>query len=729
MMPAGTVAVPNCAARARGLSIKTNLPVNNDKGDEMFSQLTTAPAHKLEFTHTEAAPKHEMSKALLNDDWRHKWRPSDDNTHPPQLTLAPENKFSKAQSEVAQKNAKTKLRIDTLMANDTGQVCRIRNPKKSPLDPDFILSAPATKKEYSFAGNESYDGLASDVVDMYSAGPHGSSINLGPKHSVFMNLLTPTIREGFDMIRPTDPSGSSPDYAGKNDAWSRVSFVSTPSSSMNSAGALVDSQFPWVQIQAVKTGKRLQPQGWNHIDTGVKKAFAELEAPRTAGLPVEKERHNYETRKQAVAMQGVLNDTSIQSIQVDGQTRKGASSLGLHNEQDKGKGYNSILAKLHKASAHRLQANDPAIVSVNSSAWSTDYGKQPDDPLGRARHGSNDSAISGLSTRSPEKASTLNPKASQFLPTVIQKRSSATFAPGSPSKFNRPSVMGFFEEQMQTEMTPQNLKAMLDRIAFLESQVTYLTKRESRVLEEQKQAVIQQLNATRRLNGHLPQGPMLPPNDFNVQQLAMRGPAPTTGLGPSMANNMPALPIPGLAPTVFNGDHALAPPLGLYPNPNTGAPLAPPPGFSAQGMNGPQMMPPLGLSFPNIPQPGAPASQRPITQPVAPASTPVYIHNGAVGPKPVSKPKGPPRAGDPAWGKGQQEYEAYLEWRRTQDPKYHQECKERQIKRAERRRSEREKSDIRAEICLPGPKAPLEIRAPTDSQVSTEEKAKENVKA
>lgn len=58
------------------------------------------------------------------------------------------------------------------------------------------------------------------------------------------------------------------------------------------------------------------------------------------------------------------------------------------------------------------------------------------------------------------------------------------------------------------------------------------------------------------------------------------------------------------------------------------------------------------------------------------------------GPKPVMKPKGPPRPHDAMWHKKQQEYEAYLEHQRAKNPTYHRECRDRQAKRADRKKHE-----------------------------------------
>lgn len=66
------------------------------------------------------------------------------------------------------------------------------------------------------------------------------------------------------------------------------------------------------------------------------------------------------------------------------------------------------------------------------------------------------------------------------------------------------------------------------------------------------------------------------------------------------------------------------------------------------------------------------------------ATDPVPFHP-IFGPKPVEKPKGPPRPHDPLWNRQQQMYEAWLEWQRSINPARHLEGKERQNKRNERR--------------------------------------------
>lgn len=66
-----------------------------------------------------------------------------------------------------------------------------------------------------------------------------------------------------------------------------------------------------------------------------------------------------------------------------------------------------------------------------------------------------------------------------------------------------------------------------------------------------------------------------------------------------------------------------------------------------------------------------------------PEPVPAYAQH-PFGPKPVRKPKGPFRAGDPQQALQQQQYEAYLEWKRTSNTDYAQQCKARQARRAER---------------------------------------------
>lgn len=778
-MTSNAVTMPSGHVRARGLSNTTNLPAcikPKTMDADIFSQLSSAPAHKQDFGTTEAPPKREPSKALLNDDWRNKWRPG--GAKPERVPTESAQKIKGP--EVDSKMDKKKLRIDTVMAANVGRDGKanyVRYPGAS-VDPDFILSAPATKKEYDFAEEEK-------CLDLESGGETGAGninptdalqISIGPKRLVHLNAFTPTIEHGFrhmlsarPLDRPLNDANASI-FSQRERSFNASSNYSTKLTGMRSVAAKTSSevlghdltsvQFPAAEIREIKNAKRLQLKrmaNWNQVDESIRDSFAQLEAPRTAGLPIEQEREKHsnirQDGRQAVATMGVLEDPSVQSIQLNGQTRMGASTDSAQRETQERKRFDAILAKLNKSSAPARLVDDPAIISMKPASCITIPGKVAG---GTERRLSNDSAISGICAPSPQRAisqksSTLNPTASEFPFSFeqSQKQQPATFGFGGPSKFNRPSVMGFFEEPMPAAPAPSTYdhnQALLERLANLEVQIEQLS--ELQALQAQKRAIAQQLNIASSFNGSVaqqfnnpsgfngsyPQVPMLPPNDINMQLLAARGLLPQPGSVPPMAINMPVYPPSGPGPVSFNpGPMAMVPPPGVFPNANTGFPVPPPPDFAIPHIHGLPSMSNPHIPAPHMPQIPVPAMQDFINgpKPMGPASTPVYIPNGALGPKPVRKPKGPARPGDPAWAKAQQEYEAYLEWRRANDPQYHQQCKERQNKRADRLKSSLHESldnsaaqpatveikPPRSTITTARRNSAIEIKAPEDSRV------------
>lgn len=122
--------------RAHNLSIKTGTSssgsVHSSETDDAFSTGSFVHLSKPSSSTTESGSK--KIEALLNTDWRTNRRPRADTFDPPKTAGLPKPKTS----------PKPVLRVDT-----TRVTCdRI---KDSPVDPDFIHSAPATKKEFALA--------------------------------------------------------------------------------------------------------------------------------------------------------------------------------------------------------------------------------------------------------------------------------------------------------------------------------------------------------------------------------------------------------------------------------------------------------------------------------------------------------------------------------------------------------------------------------------------------
>lgn len=179
-------------------------------------------------------------------------------------------------------------------------------------------------------------------------------------------------------------------------------------------------------------------------------------------------------------------------------------------------------------------------------------------------------------------------------------------------------------------------------------------------------------------------------NQAQMSHLPLR---PTSGSHPLPWTGRPP---PGLTPKYFPPGAPMIPTLNH--NLNQATPLVAWPHFAqqkritpTQPLAKPQRVP--QASSPTVPRPGLQCSNPPadsshpptLTKPAADNEhatssaqkyTSEQVHQ-MFGPKPVRKPRGAP-------GPQQQQYEQYLEWKRTSDRQYAEQCRERQARRATR---------------------------------------------
>jgi hypothetical protein len=160
---------PTSAGRSRGLSVVTNLPASNaadnakhseasqrltngsfgkpTTGHAVSTRRTSNASQNTASTQADNSSRRAVGKALLNDDWRHKWRPDGKADEKKSENL-------QARSKVAKRN----LRIDTVTAlMNNGPTSRYRDASDSSLDRDFIVSAPATNQELHFVEEKDDD--------------------------------------------------------------------------------------------------------------------------------------------------------------------------------------------------------------------------------------------------------------------------------------------------------------------------------------------------------------------------------------------------------------------------------------------------------------------------------------------------------------------------------------------------------------------------------------------
>ncbi|CAJ2502546.1 Uu.00g099400.m01.CDS01 [Anthostomella pinea] len=678
-------------AKAKGLKINTEITGNSAQDDDKFAQLATAPPRKQTFDAFEAvAEKRGLSKrteALMNNNWRDNRRSQDSSEeHSTPLATAPPAKTAFSQEET--QKPKPQLRVDTSLANDTGY----RYANRHVVDPDLIFSAPATRDEFV------------DVLDKVE--PQSASTDDGdlrdwqlvtsqhlPKPSYRREnpwAPTPTTHAGFDRIISWGPSHEEPYFS---------SSLSSPRPPVGYSEEH-DLSFPLARIHVIKESKRLHTDEFD-VDLALRKQLEQLVIPRSAGLPPNRLRIEYERGQEALARKAA-HDESASKKKGGGQDGTEVLAPGQDNER-----FHALLGRLQKSAAHRF------------------------DKL--RRKASKDSAISGLSdeTESQKKANTLNPKAIEFCSTAFQPQPQpqrpATLDGGSPTRFNRPSVIEAIREPRPAP-THEDIEALRSQMEEIKAQL-YAAQLDARRSAEQ--------NVAHRF-ARVPQG------NFGMQApmqqaLMMTGPAiepqmgrfgehqglggyptaPPPGFGPMpsppqvMSNGVPGMQLGPQSNTMApSGPSSYAQPMPNgalnmnMPEPHTGvrAPMVDPAFAQAMagnkyGNNYGSAMPASGYAggqFNNqIPQMGAPGfpianQSQPYNPPVGclPGTTQFWAKT-AFGPKPVPKPKGPLFPGDTSQCMKQQQYEEWLEHCRATDPAYAMKCKERQARRAARSQSQR----------------------------------------
>ncbi|KAI1081059.1 hypothetical protein F5B20DRAFT_70496 [Whalleya microplaca] len=699
-MPGASLSKAASRAKARGLVIKTDFAQDSvaypSKDGENFAQIATAPPRKQEFEVTEKLSAPKQSEALTNSDWRNNRRHRDEFAGIPVcLATAPPDKLEFSLEEC--KKPKKKLRIDTSAANAYG----VRRYRTTPIDPDFIHSAPATKQEFGYVedddedepsqGYYEYDGV--DDIEITQ-----TSSALKEKPLVRLNAFTPTTRDGFEKILGWGPESDGSLTSG----LSPLTQVTTVGSGEK---GYENIHFPVATIRAVKNAKRLRIKGWDDIDDDVKKTLALLDVPHTASLPPDKLRIEYEQGKDALARKGVLDDPAIESLQLEGRHRHAdfSSKADFRKEAEADQArFDALLDKLHKSAAPRLRAQ--SVIDIKPPHWTKDSEHQrKDDSEGSSlktgvssggqdmtRNKSHDSGISGVYEDKPKKRAVtmLNPQAAEFNGGLPNRSASNPVHFGalydddscppevqSDSKLDLQALFAHMNKRMN------DLEAELAKSRAAGPQHEPVRSAEHNLM----QSIANQLSLNDDRYGSVQQAPVMP--------FAGIFPRPDDVPRPNLPSSLPQRPysfMPHFQPVQhqMNGGTPSVAPQNYPQTTNQAMPMVPPASFN--------FMP--GLQFQPMPPPGVQMGPQapPVTNPQMesrPAGPAPASFSHPYGPKPVRKPKAPFRTGDINQVQRQQEYEAYLEYKRATDPNYAQQCKQRQARRAERRKSERNSSE------------------------------------
>ncbi|RYP15471.1 hypothetical protein DL765_005678 [Monosporascus sp. GIB2] len=631
-------------AKARGLRINTNLPpgvFHSSSADEkvtqksgIFAQVAAAPAAKQAFS-TEnckpATPK--ISEAMLSTDWRKNCRPQDP------LPTAPPKKVLFSSDSIKPK----KLHIDTAAANIYG----MRRYRETPIDPEFIYSAPATKQEYGLACEDE------DDPNHHIGG--GRSINtqeVDLRHFVHLKGFTPIQSE--DLKRIWDQDSQAQESAPAKDSSSASPFspfmIVSP---VNGINGFQNIEFPFAEIREVRNSKRFCAKRFEDLDNSINQRLSALEPPRTAGLPIEMLRQEYERDKAKKEEQSRF-EALLQKL----QARRKSATTCPHSRR-------------------------PSAVDIKPPYWTKDV--EEDDPASQMarrvpfqRRPSHDSAISGISIEDEKKPRSLNPEASEFR---------------IPSSKETPAQILSMEKFLELSHKVESLKAELAREKLMN---------ENAILSNLQLALnpqgylpvskgVAQGAAPPNATQLLPEPPALPQHQTaqptTSQCLAQypysTGPLDLTSDPAGKYSNRarimapPGLPAPiriqqngvGISQPCMTTENVMASarsqPIYVHNGLAAGPPISTYPTTTGSGL--------LNSNNISIPHRGIPST---IPAPTYP-----------LGPRPVRKPRGPVRQGDVRQAMQQQEYEMYLEHKRATDPEYAKACKARQQRRAEKQRA------------------------------------------
>jgi len=637
-----------------------------------------------------------LSEAMMTKNWRNPRQRSEYNTavsDPDDIWSAPPDKqnFSSETRAKPQRNDENEV-IDYERGLKR-VVYRCRKPEHvrpelipftstENVDPSLCLSAPATKLEFLDAelGGE-------ERSEKYNPSVFQPAV----KTIVRLDQMAPVKRAGYEKIIGWNEN------ADPNNRLQESSSITAVSKASPDDFDWEKIEFPFAEIRPIK-GEQRFPTELNGVEKTLRKQLSELVVPQSAGLPPEYLRKEYQVlrkeRQKAIdRLKSRINDgPALKEIPENVDQEEAVTDSGKDNR------LNALLGKLNRLCAPRLRA---CTIDNSDNAANAESKDKENSPSG-------DSGISGLSPKARKRSSSLNPAAVEFRYTTQNQSAGATGCdPTSIPGLSGPAT---------SVVTPAEYYASKDPIKLLETRVAEL---EAQIARQQSDKMYYGRQKWAGANNNAPY--VLGPNSKAVARGAsyhgMNGgfhgvteyaapqslPVHQTRLGRVVGLGMQAGPIVttnhhGLT-QVQNGmgfPHRMTPTLTVPTPTQTMVPYQDN-GFVGQPNT---MQQPVACrenyftSQPNMPQASVPyrACGPPLA--VAAGGTGAAVGAGGTtgwvksmfGPKPVAKPKGPFRPGDTTQAMRQQQYEEYLEHLRATDPSYAIKCKQRQARRADRRR-------------------------------------------
>ncbi|KAI0015153.1 hypothetical protein F4780DRAFT_115430 [Xylariomycetidae sp. FL0641] len=791
-------------AKAMGLKVKTDLHPPSEAPPTTkvtFHEVASAPYTKTEFdTPGEKSAGAKQSEAMLNMDWRNNRRGRGNSTGgsggappsaPPQKT-----EFTAEERRIPKK-----LRVDTVRANAYGNRS-FREP--GTIDHDFILSAPATKKEFDHAAEDDEDTdtprRADNAIGSNDSAERERALEIslsadGQKGFVRLEALTPTTRTSFEQIMSWGPPHEASLLGG--------SFIADikPLGELPNGGR---PEYPDAEVHKIQKNKRLPAANPDARQKSLEKTLNYLVEPRSAGLPPEYLRAEYEEGQLALAGRIWQQNVAREAASAAARSREDhicywqgcgdakqpdpsgksspAKSKNPHSEnksphaenksphtkttppKDPAKvkeeqhspRFKALLGKLHKSAANRQLATKPG-ASANTTPAGGPAGpkgsKGPEGPKDDPKA----SGASGVAGGDRPRGLSLNPLAAEFSIASSDKKAAAGTTKKSPTDTTTSRTLAVSGEatsagsDVKPQMTgdmPALVQSLVARLEELQNQfrekldedqgiansfvrqldmltlsyntqLEYLMRQHGgdiEALQARHEEQIAHYNA--RLEALVDQRRQALDLSRAMSDVNLYGGGPgfyqqsgvpnyTQGAG-AAGFLQPAAPQPwagyqGPANAYTNG--TIAPPPGFPPKPSGYGPgiqpgaaghlspegtqgwAAPYNGFPGHQQQQQQQQHNYGP--PPVPHDmNAAVAPHPATAAVAGAGgpNPAWVKT-TFGPKPVRKPKGPFRPGDPSQAMHQQAYEEYLENMRASNPGYAIQCKQRQLRRADRQRA------------------------------------------
>ncbi|KAI0842571.1 hypothetical protein F5Y06DRAFT_130139 [Hypoxylon sp. FL0890] len=526
-------------AKTLGLSVNTESATRTSASSstgasqlgDNFSQIATAPAMQSQF---KAADKKSFppkeSEALANPDWRTNRR------------VAPRDSYG---GPVTGGGPAKNADVDTSSESLYG----IRQYRTTPIDPDYIHSAPITNKDFA-TRNEGRDNQNQVQVHEKAAQLNEeeqlirlagefpvaqmSAVRLEPLSSTAVKGL----KAGLDY-RHLSLQRERQEDGGWAEKWTCDNVPLTASPVEPSyAESIRGFNFPVASVKAIKESKRFKDNDWSEVPKDLGKNVANSGVPHTAGLPPDRLRQAYDQRGKKVEQTVPRPEESKEQFEKD-QER-----------------FEALLNKLQKASAHRLREYG---VDIKPPHWKGKQDVSIDSAVG-------DLGIENKTSAKPRAA--LNPLASEFqftsqgfgIPaghtgyppgykeTAPSAPSDSTYRGASPSTGGNSSG--------KQAATTEDIQAILKSMNELKKEITQLKAAPQQPTSLQTVAIQKQLDYMETLADQIYQGMHAPtqsaqvPPEYGFGRGAYSGVPPYGGYTSSLKQYAP---IPAVAqPNQYN---------------------------------------------------------------------------------------------------------------------------------------------------------------------------------